>query len=85
MGMVYQVYPDDAFASRSWALALQLAALPTRGLALTKEALHRSLTNSLEAQLETEDQLQQQAAGTEDYAEGVRAFLEKRPPVFKGK
>jgi 2-(1,2-epoxy-1,2-dihydrophenyl)acetyl-CoA isomerase len=84
MGMIYQVLPDESFAEDSWTLATRLAAMPTRGLALIKEALQQSFTQTLDQQLETEDLLQQQAARTGDYEEGVRAFLEKRAPVFKG-
>jgi 2-(1,2-epoxy-1,2-dihydrophenyl)acetyl-CoA isomerase len=84
IGMIYQVFPDEAFAEGSWLLATRLAAMPTRGLALTKEALQQSFTQTLEQQLETEDILQQQAAQTRDYREGVQAFLEKRAPLFKG-
>ena len=84
MGMIYQVFPDEVFAERSWQLALRLAEMPTRGLALTKEALQQSFAQSLEKQLETEDILQQQAAGTWDYKEGVQAFLDKRSPTFRG-
>ncbi len=84
IGMIYAVYPDNEFASTARSLALQLAMLPTKGLALTKQALQLSDNHTLEQQLETEDQLQQQAAATADYAEGVAAFLAKRPAVFNG-
>jgi len=84
MGMVYKVYENEEFAGASRALAAVLAGLPTRALAFTKHALNYSATNSLEAQLLLEDELQQKAAGTKDYKEGVNAFLEKRPAVFKG-
>jgi len=85
MGMIYKVFSDEDFATASNKIATTLAAMPTRGLALTKEALNKSLNNNLELQLQTEDQLQYAAANTEDYAEGVASFLEKRLPVFKGK
>ena len=58
--------------------------MPTRALALTKHALNYSAGNTLEAQLLLEDELQQKAAETKDYAEGVNAFLNKRAPRFKG-
>ena len=84
MGMVYSVYPDDEFQGASRSLAAALAEMPTRALALTKHALNYSAGNTLEEQLLLEDELQQQAAKTKDYAEGVNAFLNKRPPRFKG-
>jgi len=85
MGMIYKVFTAEEFPAASRALAGTLAKLPTRALALTKHALNYSADNSLEAQLLLEDELQQKAAATEDYREGVNAFMEKRPPEFKGK
>jgi len=84
MGMVYAVYPDEEFQGAARALTAVLAEMPTRALALTKHALNYSATNTLEEQLLLEDALQQKAAETRDYAEGVNAFLNKRPPIFKG-
>ena len=85
MGMIYKVIDDAAFAEESFAVALQLAAMPTKGLFYTKLALSHSLHRSFEEQLHEEDILQQKAAATEDYAEGISAFLEKRKAVFTGK
>jgi 2-(1,2-epoxy-1,2-dihydrophenyl)acetyl-CoA isomerase len=67
------------------ALARTLATRPTRGLGLIKRALNASATNGLDEQLALEAQLQAEAGSTEDYREGVRAFLEKRAPVFIGR
>jgi len=58
--------------------------MPTHGLALTKHALNYSFTNNYEQQLDLEDELQQQAALTHDYREGVESFLQKRTPSFTG-
>jgi 2-(1,2-epoxy-1,2-dihydrophenyl)acetyl-CoA isomerase len=84
IGMVYKVYDNEEFAGASRALTAVLAQLPTKALAFTKHAFNYSTANSLEAQLMLEDELQQKAAQTYDYREGVRAFLEKRPASFKG-
>jgi 2-(1,2-epoxy-1,2-dihydrophenyl)acetyl-CoA isomerase len=59
--------------------------MPTKALGMIKELFNKSMTNSLEEQLALESKLQIEAAGTEDYAEGVAAFIEKRKPNFKGK
>jgi len=84
IGMIYRVFPDESFLHQSEQIAASLAQMPTRGLALTKQALNASFSNSLESQLEEEDRLQQLAASTRDYHEGVNAFLEKRHPLFTG-
>lgn len=85
MGMIYKVIPDKLFKDYIQKLAIKLSAMPTIALALTKEALNESLTNTFEKQLAVEDRLQNTAGRTDDYAEGVQAFLEKRKPVYKGK
>jgi 2-(1,2-epoxy-1,2-dihydrophenyl)acetyl-CoA isomerase len=84
LGMIYKVFEDKTFGQESLDLAKKLAQLPTKGLAYTKHALNYSFSNSFESQLLLEDELQQKAVRTFDYKEGVRAFLEKRLPEFKG-
>ena len=84
MGMIYKVFPAAEFEANTLQLAQKLAQMPTKGLALTKQAFNQSLSNSLEAQLAVETNAQIEASETEDYKEGVQAFLEKRKPVFKG-
>lgn len=84
MGMVFRCLPDEGFGEASWSLAVRLAAMPTYGLWLTKQALNDSMHNSLDAQLALEESLQQRAGFTSDFLEGVQAFLEKRAPVFTG-
>jgi 2-(1,2-epoxy-1,2-dihydrophenyl)acetyl-CoA isomerase len=66
------------------ALAKKLATMPTKAIALTKDALNRSQANNFEAQLEVENDLQSIAGRSHDYNEGVKAFLEKRKPVYTG-
>ena len=84
MGMIYKVIEEENFSTQTKQMAEMLAAMPTKGLALTKHALNYSATNNLETQLLLEDELQQKAAATHDFKEGVDAFLEKRKPAFKG-
>ncbi len=84
IGMIYKFFPDETFAIEAEKIATTLAALPTKGLAYTKQALNKSLEQSLEQQLQAEDEYQQKAAVTKDFNEGVAAFLEKRKPNFKG-
>lgn len=84
IGMIYQTLPEQEFSSRAVQIAHTLAQMPTAGLAYTKMALNAAAGNTLELQLQLEDNLQQKAALTHDFKEGVQAFIEKRAPEFKG-
>jgi 2-(1,2-epoxy-1,2-dihydrophenyl)acetyl-CoA isomerase len=85
IGLIWRCVDDAKLADEATALAVSLARGPTRALAAIKEALHVSSRNSLDAQLNFERDVQRELGRTADYAEGVRAFAEKRAPEFKGK
>jgi 2-(1,2-epoxy-1,2-dihydrophenyl)acetyl-CoA isomerase len=85
MGLVNKVVPDAELMDQARELAASLASGPTRAIGLSKRALNHSVLGSLEATLEYEAQLQEIAGRTEDHAEGLAAFLEKRQPKFQGK
>ncbi len=84
LGMIYKYVTSDEFEETISNLALKMAAMPTKALGLIKKTFNQSLTNTLEEQLALESKHQIEAAGTNDYAEGVAAFMEKRKPNFKG-
>lgn len=84
MNMIYKSVDDERFEIEVQAFALKIAAMPTRGLGLTKKAVNAGFTNNLTQQLALEEVLQTEAGQTYDFREGVNAFLEKRHPEFKG-
>jgi 2-(1,2-epoxy-1,2-dihydrophenyl)acetyl-CoA isomerase len=83
-GLVSEVVEADALPDRAAALAAELAALPTRAIAMNKRLFDHAWQSRLEEQLDREAQLQSAATQTEDFREGVAAFLEKREPRFRG-
>ncbi len=85
LAMIYKVFPSEIFEEEVEKLAVHMTNMPTKALGFIKQMLNKSMTNSLEDQLELEGKLQIKSAHSEDYSEGVNAFVEKRKPMFKGK
>ncbi|RMZ50364.1 2-(1,2-epoxy-1,2-dihydrophenyl)acetyl-CoA isomerase [Flavobacteriaceae bacterium PRS1] len=85
LGMIYKYVPSEEFQETIQKLALKMAQMPTKALGLIKKTLNQSFTNNLEQQLSVESKYQIKAASSEDYQEGVSAFIEKRKPNFRGK
>jgi 2-(1,2-epoxy-1,2-dihydrophenyl)acetyl-CoA isomerase len=83
--MIYRVTTLEDFETEIQTIASTLAQMPTKALGMTKQLLNASMSNTLEEQLALESKLQIEAAQSEDYAEGVSAFVGKRKPEFKGK
>jgi 2-(1,2-epoxy-1,2-dihydrophenyl)acetyl-CoA isomerase len=84
-GLIWKAVDDDRLVEEATSIARALAAGPTKGYGLIKKALHASAGNSLDAQLDLERDLQREAGFSEDYREGVAAFMQKRKPQYKGK
>lgn len=85
IGLIWKVLPAETFETDSWKMAETLAALPPKALQYTKHTMQAAWHNDFATQLQLEDQYQTLAGNSEDYQEGVRAFLEKRKPVFTGR
>ncbi len=84
MGMIYNTVADEDLMPTVIKMAETLATRPTKGIGLTKRALNQAFTNTFEEQLQVERDLQATAAKTEDHQEGLKAFFEKRMPIYKG-
>lgn len=84
-GLIWKAIDDDDFAAEVQAMARHFASAPTKGLAFTKQALHASAHNSLQQQLALECGMMSELGRSDDYREGVAAFMEKRAPQFKGR
>jgi len=84
-GLIWNVVDDDKLMEEAHKLAAKLASMPTKSLLMSRRAIAAAASNNLNEQLDLERDLQGMASRTEDHAEGVRAFLEKRPAQFKGR
>ncbi|SFL44359.1 2-(1,2-epoxy-1,2-dihydrophenyl)acetyl-CoA isomerase PaaG [Rugamonas rubra] len=84
-GLIWKCVPDEELAAETDKLARHFASAPTKGLAFTKQALHASAQNTLQQQLTLECGMMSELGNSEDYREGVAAFMAKRAPQFQGK
>lgn len=85
LGLIAEVFDDETFSQSAMEILTRVANMPTKAISITKKAFNDSYANSLDKQLEGEAKWQQAAATSEDFMEGVTAFLQKRKPDFKGK
>ncbi len=85
VGMIYKYFPDDSFEDEVEKILNKMVTMPTRALGMTKELINNTWSYNLTTQFDLETEAQLDASRTEDYQEGVQAFLEKRKPIFKGK
>jgi 2-(1,2-epoxy-1,2-dihydrophenyl)acetyl-CoA isomerase len=84
LGLIYKAVEPDQLDEEVSRIAKKLAAMPTKGFALYKQAINQTFENDLDQQLTLEASLQSEAGKTNDYKEGINAFLEKRDPEFRG-
>ncbi|MFO7798978.1 enoyl-CoA hydratase [Rhodohalobacter sp.] len=85
LGLIYKAVDDDKLEDEINTVAQKLSKMPTKGFGIYKRAMNETFSNNLDQQLELEANLQTIAGNTDDYKEGVEAFLEKRKPEYKGK
>jgi 2-(1,2-epoxy-1,2-dihydrophenyl)acetyl-CoA isomerase len=85
LGLIYKSVEDENLEDEINSIALKLSKMPTMGFGIYKRAMNETFSNNLDQQLELEANLQTEAGNTDDYKEGVEAFLEKRKPKYKGK
>lgn len=85
MGMIYKVFDEEIFETECDVFSRNIAQMPTSAISYIKKAFNASMNNTLEQQLILEDEFQLICSSSDDYNEGVNAFIEKRKPIFKGK